>query len=440
MEGSNPWPPERWIRFEREVRGWDAEDVACRLVRLSVFLGEPDLDISAAMVTAWETRREPIGPGRLLLLGVVLDLPLETLMPLLDVEPVPIWVILARRAGTIGDDMLRRDFIALIATMSGMPLIDGERLASALGRYTQVDHELLGQLQRTVRMCARQYDQMPAVLLRHRAHGSLDAIKALLAGKLPPSLRRDCMALGAEAAVLAGWASRCNGVLDEARSAYGVADMLARAADDRHVRAFVKVRAADLHSVVQAGGATVDSGEQVRPLLDSAEDLADPSAPPALRAHILLRQAEEHASAGKSREAALYVERADTAFSLGVSRSNDLYGIGWHLGIHDAYRGNVALLSGQPAEAVAVLEGTLSRMDDGTVSNRSSAMADMAAAHAALGNLDHACELLSEAFLIADNAGLEHRSQRVRGIRQRVLEPWAQTRQVRELDELLASA
>jgi ATP/maltotriose-dependent transcriptional regulator MalT len=219
-----------------------------------------------------------------------------------------------------------------------------------------------------------------------------------------------------------------------------VANTLARAADDRHIWALEKARTADLHSVVQAGGAAVADAERVRPLLDSAEDLADPSASPALRAHIMLRQAEEHAAAGEVTEAARYVDRADTALSIGGTFTDGLYGIGWDLGVHDAYRGNVALLSGQPAEALSILEATLRRMDENTVSNRSSVLADMAAAHAAGDDLDRACELLRDAFHVAHRAGLEHRTCRVTGIRQRHLERWADTPQVRRLDEELASA
>jgi hypothetical protein len=131
------------------------------------------------------------------------------------------------------------------------------------------------------------------------------------------------------------------------------------------------------------------------------------------------------------------VERADTAFSAYGSSRDGLYGIGWHVGIHDAYRGNVALLSGQPKRAVAVLEATLTRMDDSTVSNRASVMADLAAANASLRNVDWACELLGDAFQISDGAGLQHRTQRIRGIRQRYLAEWSNTSYVRTLDEQL---
>jgi hypothetical protein len=207
--------PERRVRFERRLRDWTTYDVADRMVRLATYLAQPDPEITAEMVTGWEDG-EKISPARLVLLSVVLDLPVELLMPMLDPSWLAPWVVLDRTAGTMSDEVLRREFLTLVAGLASTAVVDPERVGAAFGPRTRVDRELVGQLQRVVRLCAGQYDRMPSGLLRQRAHCILDAVKAMLAAPLPPGMRPDVLALGAEVAVLAGWSSRSVGHLDEA--------------------------------------------------------------------------------------------------------------------------------------------------------------------------------------------------------------------------------
>lgn len=371
-------------------------------------------------------------PGRLAVLAVLLEVDPEQLagrLPDSLIEPLDM-------AGTITDNVLRREFLAVVVSL-GVSLVDPERFAAVFDGHLPTDRELLDDLQQLLRRYAGQYDQMAPGLLHQRSRAALEAIKLMLAGPLGPGLRRDVLALGAEAGVLAGWASRTAGRLDEARATYTIANALARAADADHLRAFIRTRVADLHSMVQSGGAPVQQPERTRPLLDAAEDMAGPAAPPALRAHVLLRQSEEHAAAGETVEAARYLDRADAAFSVAVDDGDGLYGIRWDMRIHDAYRGNVAVLSGDLDDALVILDATLQAMPAGTVSNRSSVLADLAATQARRGDIDAACALLGESFTIARAAGLDHRTQRALGIRQRDLGQWERERVVRELDEAL---
>jgi len=188
-------------------------------------------------------------------------------------------------------------------------------------------------------------------------------------------------------------------------------------------------------SAVQAGRPG-PSDEHVRGQLDLAERMAGSTAPPAVQALVLLRQAEEHAAAGQVDEALRYLERADTAWAATEGREDGLYGIGWSDGIQHAFRANVMLLAGRPADAVAILKPVL---DAATGSNAVAAMTDLASAMARLGHPDHAAELLGVAWVSAKHIGLAERGRRIAGVRRRDLTGHEDVPAVRRLDEALAA-
>jgi transcriptional regulator with XRE-family HTH domain len=424
------------IRRRREECGLIEDELAARLARLSIFLGQPDPEITADVVARWEAG-ERISASRLLLLASVLNLPLAELLPALDPCSLPEWVVFASGAASMGDDgMLRREFVRLLLNLSAASAgLDLERLSATLAGTAGIDLELISQLRQSSRTLAGCYDSLPVSLFRQRAQAQLSAVKDLLAGSLPPNTRRELLSVGGECAVLAGWASRMDGRAAEAHTTFMLADTLARAAEDDSLRALVKVRIADEHSTVQAGGAAVEQPERCRVLLDAAEALAGPSAAPALRALIVLRLAEEHAAAGDVAQAQHCTERA---FMVCAEPRTEFYGVPWSLNVMDSFTGNIAFLSGRHQDAVRGLEATLRDMPESTVSNRSSVLADLGAAQAGIGELDAACTSLGQAWAIADGAGLAPRTARVLGIRQQSLEKWAGTAEVRRLDEQLA--
>ncbi len=441
-DGWRGWSVGRRLAFERRIRGWHEEELAERLGRLAAFLGQPDPDLDAFAVESWECGGT-VTPARLMLISVVLEVPAHELVGLLDPLALPEWgAVVAQVPGTIDaeDEVLRREFLRLTAVvLGGVAALDPERFDVALSRRVQVDLELLGQLRCAIRQSAGQYDALPAGLLRQRAAGLTESVKALLTGPVPGGLRRELLSVGAEAATLAGWASRSDGRPRQAAGYYAMAEMLAEAAGDGYLLAFISTRTADLSSGVQRGvGRAGDTGP-VRPLLDRAEDLADPSAPAALRAHVMLRQAEEHAAAGEVSEAANYQDRADQAVTIAEAGRDGLYGIPWGQGVHDCYRGNITLLAGRPDLAAAILERVLRDMPAGTISNRSSVLADLGAAYARQKEVDHACEVLAEAWQMAQSVGLQHRAGRVQGVRDQHLSAYAGEPAVRRLDDRLAS-
>ncbi len=314
-------------------------------------------------------------------------------------------------------------------------MIDPGRLGAALGQRARVDHDLVRQLDAVVRVLAGGWDSMPAPLLHRAVLQHLGDVAALLAGPLPPGIRRRVMMIAAQSAALAGWSSQFVGRDDVARRHLALAGQLAAGAGEPGIEALALLWTADLRSGVQRpGGDQADVGA----LLDRAEDLADPSAPSAVRAYVFLRQAEERAASGDVDEAQRYLDRADSALVVGVD-DGTRYGMAWSPDYHAAFRGNVELLSGRPREALAILEDTLERQQPGAASVPAAVMADLAAAHARLGNLDAAAGLLGSAWSIADRAGLEDRMQRVRSVRQRDLARWSGEPAVRRLDEAIAA-
>lgn len=428
------------MRFERELRGWELEEVAERMCRLAAFLQMPDPAIDADAVDAWEygARMTPLS---LTLLSTVLEVPAAEFMSLLDPLALPqLDALLGQGPRTIAvDEVERREFMRhALVLLGGVIALEPDRLDAALSRRV-VDRATVFELRFAVRQLASAYDALPAPLLRQRAVALVETVLGLLAGPLGPRLRADLLSLGAEAATLAGWASRSDGRLRQAAGYYSMADTFAEAAEDGYLRALVALRQADLGSGIQNGIGPAGDTAPVRPLLDHAENLADPGAPAALRAIIFCRQAEECAAAGDRDEAQRYLDRADMAVVIGIGATDGIYGIPWSQTVHDSFRGNVAVLGGRPDLAAAQLERVLRELPQGTVSNRSSALADLGAAYARQGQLDYACDMLAEAWHVALSVGLQHRVRRVLGIRQCELHQWRTEPAVRRLDDRLAS-
>ena len=88
---------------------------------------------------------------------------------------------------------------------------------------------------------------------------------------------------------------------------------------------------------------------------------------------------------------------------------------------------------------MGVLVDALARLPDEAMSNRAAIVANLGAAHARLGDPEHAAALLLEAWEIASTAGLSDRRRRVLGVRRRDLEHWSAEPAVRRLDEVLAA-
>jgi hypothetical protein len=106
-------------------------------------------------------------------------------------------------------------------------------------------------------------------------------------------------------------------------------------------------------------------------------------------------------------------------------------------GILTAIRGNCLSLLGDARQAVEVIAPTLATTR--FAGTRAARTADLAAAHAQLGDVDRACELLGTSLDVTAGSGEIEKARRVAGIRRRYLSHADSDPAVRRLDERLAS-
>jgi hypothetical protein len=92
----------------------------------------------------------------------------------------------------------------------------------------------------------------------------------------------------------------------------------------------------------------------------------------------------------------------------------------------------------RPAAAQQALEDALASLDPAVVKTRPRLMAALATAHVRQGNIDEACRIGSVALELAERQQVSTNVQDVRRLRLD-LQPWHDTRAVRELDEQLAA-
>ncbi len=247
----------------------------------------------------------------------------------------------------------------------------------------------------------------------------------------------------AGSAVQAGWLCFALDDRSRARAHFDVAERLGRQIDDQHVLALALIGRADMCSGIP-GGEDRGCSKAALALLEEARSHVVPAHSVELRTWILLRLAEERAFV-EGRTAATAVrgdlDEAERVWRPDERRGDDVRGQ-WpsDTNIVAAFRGNSARLLGEPVEAVEILSGVVQAWPGARPpGERIAALTDLAAAHAELGAIDHACDLLAETTRILSRHDHPERARRVVGIRQRYLTPWNGEGMVRRLDEQLAS-
>lgn len=340
-------------------------------------------------------------------------------------------------AGDEENDVLRRKFLFEMAALGATAAMLRPAAIIDLNRRMQLSAVAVDELEWMVRRATGTWNEMKPPTLLRLATGMYETLR-VLARNAGSENERQLQHLTARAATIAGLASRFVGEPTMAASYLSAALGWAVEAGDSYVQALALTWSADISSAVQHGeeGPSIPF---VRRQLDAAESLIDDAAPPALVAQVLLRQAEEHAVAGDLAAALDYVERVAFVWEQGEGPDRDLYGMRWRGIMREAFRANILLLGGRPAEAVPILNGVVSAYPE-SASNTLAAQTDLAAAYARLGELERSVDLLRRAWPKAVNAGFRDRQARIRGVRWRDLQGWAREPLVRRLDEVLAVA
>jgi hypothetical protein len=212
----------------------------------------------------------------------------------------------------------------------------------------------------------------------------------------------------------------------------------AQSVHDRRLEALALLWGSDLASHVQRGLAGPSPAAVLQALKLAATLSAE--GPAALRGYVGFRLAEEFAATGQPGAAQRALEWAREA--LAQPDSEGLFGRPWPIRVSESFRGNVALLSGMPGMAEAILRPIVAGLpadartrDGGVSSDGIAAMGDLAAALARQGELDEACQLLGNAWELARDTSMDDRAARLRAIRLRELDGYRAAPAVVRLDE-----
>jgi len=255
-------------------------------------------------------------------------------------------------------------------------------------------------------------------------------------GDAPVATRR-LYSIAGEAAVLVGRLAQYQDDWGESHHALSWAESLARESGDGTLSAHALGCMSALHSGIPKGGRGGDPNKAIA-ILDLAVTAAGTHAPAQMRSWLFARRAEEHAIAGHAHLAHLDVDQAARALATVASPDEGFFhhlSDAWLM----AYRGNCERLLRQPSEAIHALELALKSNGIDQAGSRSGVMADLAAAYASQGDVDHACGLLAESWELAGRSGRKVAQERIKGVRQRQLSLYTQSTAVRRLDQLLTT-
>ncbi|MGH8883779.1 MAG: hypothetical protein ACRDYX_01115 [Egibacteraceae bacterium] len=193
-----------------------------------------------------------------------------------------------------------------------------------------------------------------------------------------------------------------------------------------------------LYSPIPRGGVGGDYDQTVA-LLDQAADLAAGHADGLTLADLHTLRAHEQAYAGKAEPSKADLEAAEQALELPAGPEHGLYSpAGLYAGEH-AHIAQGWALTHTAAGRTDAAEVALSRILDTAVSERRQVMvlADLGAVRVRAGEPEGACAALTQALDLARAHGYTMGVQRIRAVRTRFPEPWADLPCVRKLDERL---
>jgi tetratricopeptide (TPR) repeat protein len=314
--------------------------------------------------------------------------------------------------------------------------VDVERSSSS----ASLDEEVIADFERLTRALGHLRRTLPPAELLPMIEAHLACVRRRMAdGAGPSGPWRSLQSIAAGTATLCGWVYFTLERRKEASAYLAWAERLAREIDDRNVLMLDLMLRSDLASAVPTGGHE-GLPQEARRLLDEALSLRASSTPGCLAGPLLLRSAEEHAFAGAESNSQRDLERADGVLAAAERRGfylrPDTDAADWSLAIARSFRGSCLQLQGRAAQAIEALESVTATLH--LPLDLVAPLTDLAAAHAQVGDLDRACELLSHALGIVSDRGQPERARRIAGVRRRHLARWAGEPTVRRLDEQLA--
>jgi hypothetical protein len=351
-------------------------------------------------------------------------------------SPIP-----SPQAAVDSDDVERKAFLGWMASGAvALATLDFERVGAMLAG-ARADSAALDDMETLTRdLVKREATLAPSALLP-AVQGHLQGLRDVLLWT-PSSLTRRAHSLAGQAALLAGYLKFKQDRHADADAYYAMAHQFGDLAGDPRLLAALLV----LQAQRWEGENQPREGENhalVVSLLDRAVSLLGSDPGPATAAHVLTFRARSYAEAS-SAEAA-YVARAmrdldDLQRHLARLPSADasLYIVESVRG-EAIQKGAMALVHlGRPVEAAAQLSALLAANGQMSLSWRAHVMTNLAVAHVANGDSEHASDLLSVSLQLAAQAAAPRGVNRVSHARRRWL-AGHESPAVSRLDEQLAA-
>jgi len=401
--------------------------VAERLDQLAPMVGKKHLGVTGTMVGKWERgERQPRGIYR------------ELLCVLYDTTADELGLCALSAPESKLEAMQRRAFFQGLGAVTGSAVTSvtvepWDRLTASLRQPSRVDRQTVAELEHVTISLEELESQVSPRALLGPVVGHLNTIASLLQGSTRPSLRQQLSSIAGETAGLAGWLTWD---LEDRRAAgayFRAGIQAAQEADDKALGAYL------------VGSSCVQPAYRERPyarlrrLGGRTHGFTRGDANPTTRAWLVTLEAEAHALAGDERATLHALDEAEAAMSQAggedalrrprVAFFNRNYLVG--------ERGVALARLDKPEAAQDTLEDALSSLDPEAVKTRPRLLAALATAQVRQGNIDEACQLGIDALSLAARQQVGPNLQDVRKLRFE-LEPWRDSRAVKELDEQLA--
>jgi tetratricopeptide (TPR) repeat protein len=429
------------MRRERRRRGWSENDTAIRLYNLGIEHGirEDQLGVDARAVSRWELGRTQPNQTYTALLSLLYDLPPEQLdlppvvLPVGFPQPPTVTTIApadlvevatAPFPAVDSDPVKRREFIKLgglgVAALAA-GAIDAERLAAVLAG-AGVDEQAIDGVESLTRNLMRLEATTAPQSLLPTVAGHLGAFRELFF-RAPAGLLPRVYSLAGETALLGGWLALKLERREGADRYWTDADRFAEIAGDVNLQAALLVcrglryrsyRRRD-EGVMQA----VRFYERAGALLGRSPD-------PAAAALFYSDRADCYARAAYADGRGVGAAMHD--LDAGLRHLDRMDDGSAPLYVFESIRGDLAhtrgvalLYLGRPREAAAEFEKLLSSLGTSSPSWRSGITACLGAAHARLGAVEQACDMLVRAHGLAVESGSPYRMRNVYDITQEYL-------------------
>ncbi len=438
------------LALVRHLHGWSYQGLVDAIARQAARMPHVG-NMAARREKAWRWEHWGVVPDRdtQLALAALLNLPADRIdllgwprwLPVGDLIRADLpWTATGCRtalAEALEGAMLdRRGFLVLSGGMlTGLAdqwlSVEEGKVAAALDGRTRVDGELVGWIEHRIPMLRRMDDQIGGTQLRQVVDAELRLVSSLLdEGKHTSLVGNRLCAAAAELGQLAGWVSFDAGLHAAAQRYYVAALHAAQAAGDRSLGA--NVLAGMSFQATTAG----DARDAIS-LAQSAAEGAARAAKPRVWAMLAARAARAYALAGDASYCAAALGRAQEAMGRVGSGEEDPSWIYYFDEAELAAQAGACRLALKQYDAAQVqLCEALRLQDPSYTRDRTIYHVRLASTQLALGDVEHACALATDALELARRGSSQRSAAEIREFG-RQLEPWRRDPRVKTLNEAL---